>query len=322
MSQSFKDDIESLRRKLYDVTPNLWDGCQVERELVQSDLCLHPYIFSPFGFVEAKIFHEVCEETAEFRRRSGQELYWPGPKSRNYEPIIGGVTKELLLKSEKDGRWYMLDYINYVSKPQGAKIEDLVFTFVSMDGNFINIPAPEVLAKLELSVLGGSDESLKLVFSDKRVPVAGDSENILVSNFAGSLLSALERGCLSLDDLKWQDLEDVVYALLRERGLKVTPTPRLKDGGRDLIAVGELFPGFETTLAIEVKHKKKVGVNDLSQALYRNRNFPCVMLATSGKFTAGVVHESKLPENALRLHLADGDKLVNWIRGPRSFVGQ
>lgn len=135
------------------------------------------------------------------------------------------------------------------------------------------------------------------------------------------LLVALREEEKGLADLTWQQLEAVVAELLRERGLEVTATPMGADGGRDIIARGELIPGEPTALAVEVKKKEVVGLDEVRSRLYANRQFPALLFATSGRFTAGVVRERGESGAFLRLLLKDGVALGQWIheyRAPQS----
>jgi hypothetical protein len=66
-------------------------------------------------------------------------------------------------------------------------------------------------------------------------------------------------------------------------------------------------------LAIEVKHKEIVGIDEVRSRLQANKEFPVIMVATSGRFTAGVIKEKKKPENFLRLLLKDGNAVRDWI---------
>ena len=128
------------------------------------------------------------------------------------------------------------------------------------------------------------------------------------------LLDALRREKVAFRELTWQQVEDIVAELLRARGLQITVTPRSRDGGRDLIARGELIPGEPSTLAIEIKHKSVVGLDEVTSRLHRNKDFPALLFATTGRFTAGVVREKTKPEHFLRLLLKDGTALRQWIQ--------
>lgn len=128
-----------------------------------------------------------------------------------------------------------------------------------------------------------------------------------------ALLGRVRREGLDFASLHWRTFEELVASLLEEQGLRVTVTPERGDGGRDIIAAGELLPGVPVLLAVEVKHKRVVGLHDVRAALYANRAFPAIMIATSGRFSSGVLRERNLGENAYRLFLKDGVALRQWL---------
>lgn len=118
-----------------------------------------------------------------------------------------------------------------------------------------------------------------------------------------------------LVSLHWKELEEIVAEVLRARGMEIHLVRENPQGGRDIIARGELIPGLEPlTLAVEVKHKKVVGRPDLDKALWANKQFPALLFVTSGRFTAGVIEEKRKPENQMRLFLKDGVALGDMIR--------
>jgi len=128
-----------------------------------------------------------------------------------------------------------------------------------------------------------------------------------------SVLQELSSGRIALADLHWRTLEELVAELLHDLGLQVTVTKRSNDGGRDVIARGELIPGEPMLLAVEVKQMAKVGVGEVREALWANRNFPALLFATAGRFTAGVFRERSAADSQMRLILKDGDALTQWI---------
>jgi len=130
---------------------------------------------------------------------------------------------------------------------------------------------------------------------------------------AQKILYQLYQEGKSLQDLHWRTLEEIVAELLTDIGLKVTVTKRSWDGGRDVIARGELIPGEPTVFAVEVKHMPVVPISKLREALWANRNFPGLLFATSGRFSAGVFKEKNKEETQLRLYLKDGLGLGQWI---------
>lgn len=128
-----------------------------------------------------------------------------------------------------------------------------------------------------------------------------------------SILLALQREAVTLRSLGWRQFEEVVAELLRAQGLDVTLTKPTRDGGRDIIARGELIPGEPTILAVEVKNRGVVGTPDIHRAWAANRDFPLVMIATAGRFSAGVIREKRRSDVYHRLWLKDGSGLSQWI---------
>ncbi len=116
-----------------------------------------------------------------------------------------------------------------------------------------------------------------------------------------------------LRSVHWRQLEELVAELLRSLGMQIQVTPRSHDGGRDIIARGELVPGEPLLVAVEVKQKAVIGIHDLQRSLWANRHFSSLMLATAGRFSSGVVKEAQIPENRYRLILKDGVALGQWV---------
>jgi len=59
--------------------------------------------------------------------------------------------------------------------------------------------------------------------------------------------------------------------------------------------------------------KRVVGIQDLYNSLKANEDYPALLLATSGRFSAGVIQEKKRRRNELRLILKDWVALSQWI---------
>jgi restriction endonuclease len=139
------------------------------------------------------------------------------------------------------------------------------------------------------------------------------SEAEMRSDWVRLFLKGCTSGAGTLSDLSWRQMEELVAELLKLQGMEVTVTPGSGDGGRDIIARGELIPGEPTVLAVEVKHKPVVGLQDARSALYANRQMPALLIATSGRFSAGVLREAQTPDNRYRLFLKDGIGLQQWV---------
>ena len=155
----------------------------------------------------------------------------------------------------------------------------------------------------------------QLVFPGLWTPSAQKVQRTLLEDAIQDILGAIAAEERDLNSVSWRQLEEIVAELLRARDMKVSVTEPSKDGGRDIIARGELIPGEPTVLAVEVKRKPVVGLHDVQRALRANEDFPALLVATSGRFSAGVLKERQRSRNQLRLYLKDGIALGQWIKG-------
>lgn len=139
-----------------------------------------------------------------------------------------------------------------------------------------------------------------------------DTQQFLTQQVSGLLQEIYKEG-KALSEIRPRQLEELIAELLRDQGMDIHITPETRDGGRDVIARGEFIPGEPMVLAVEVKQKPVVGIQDLYSSLKANEDYPALLLATSGRFSAGVIQEKKRRRNELRLILKDGVALSQWI---------
>ncbi len=139
----------------------------------------------------------------------------------------------------------------------------------------------------------------------------GDS---LLHSYTKGVLKEINNQATTIRDIHWRTLEEIVAELLFDLGLDVSITERSHDGGRDVVARGELIPGEPTLIAVEVKHRRIVPISELRQAMWANRHFPALLFVTSGQFSAGIYKERLEKDSMLRLYLKDGQGLSQWIR--------
>ena len=66
-------------------------------------------------------------------------------------------------------------------------------------------------------------------------------------------------------------------------------------------------------MAIEVKQMDVVPISEVRDALWANRCFPALLIATVGRFSAGIVRESKQQDTRLRPILKDSASLSQWL---------
>lgn len=221
---------------------------------------------------------------------------------------------------EPSGRWHIL-----FGAPYGKNYSEFMFHSRNTlwdenkeDEGSLVLKLSDVFEQL-YSLADRVTEDDHIIWSPRLwTPSSQESERRILSDKTSQILTSLKSEAKTFEDLSWQQFEDVVAECIRSMGLKIHKIVESPQGGRDIIARGELIPGEEPiTIAVEVKHKKVVDRPDLEKALWQNRRFPALMFVTSGRFTAGVLKEKSLPENRLRLFLKDGDALGDVIRGFR-----
>ncbi|HSS49309.1 MAG TPA: restriction endonuclease [Thermoanaerobaculia bacterium] len=171
----------------------------------------------------------------------------------------------------------------------------------------------QIIDKLHDLLRSPASSSNALWLSGLWTPALRMQTRVELRNSVDRILRSIFAQNEELAAISPRNLEELVAELLRAKGLDIHLTPYSKDGGRDIIARGELVPGEPMVIAVEVKRKPVVGLHDLQRALYANSDFPALMIATSGRFSAGVISEKRKEGNRLRLLLKDGIALSQWI---------
>jgi hypothetical protein len=209
------------------------------------------------------------------------------------------------------GAWYIFD--GWIEPGLFSETEDLHFLGPATEHNRL-FPVSRWLERLQ-TFLNRPDPAPHALWSPHRwTPAAKAERREALKGAVSPILGALRDRSLELRSLHWRELELVVAELLATRGFCVDVTPRGSDGGRDVIACGELVPGEPMRIAIEVKQKPVVGLGDVQRALRANDDYPALLIATAGRFSAGVIHEKTRERNAMRLFLKDGVALTQWLR--------
>src|SRR5204862_671414 len=120
-------------------------------------------------------------------------------------------------------------------------------------------------------------------------PLSQEREKSALQSSVSGIIRAIQHEEKSLDEISPQLFEEIIAEVLRARGMEIHLVREKPQGGRDIIARGELVPGLEViTIAVEVKHRAVVDRPDLQAAIHQNRCFPALLFVTSGRFTAGV----------------------------------
>jgi restriction endonuclease len=268
----------------------------------------HPHLIMLLGYDEFRALDwQGIEDATPFAERgatldkitAGIEAFYG---LRNFVPAY---SYESLYREATSGSWYWYEGIS----PAGLWLQgptELLDQLFLID---------EFLLLLKKAHKQADAVKRTLWLPGTWTPAVQNEQRILLAESVSDLLAAIESEKTSLQEIPWRKLEELVAELLRFRGLQVSVTPKAGDGGRDIIARGELIPGEPTLLAVEVKQKPVVGLADVQRALRANEDFPTLMLATAGRFSAGVVQEKNRTRNRLRLFLKDGVALTQWIHG-------
>lgn len=281
-----------------------WGFNRVEREWAISWLATRPFLLFPSGFNEARSFSkknlDAVAEVKNLLMKAGAD-----PSSSFY----GAIENEVILRNSLDDEWYLLSDIS------GRDPEDkspLKFHFLGLNGARKNIQIADAIECLENSKEEVSSH-VSYLSSNIWIPPHIRRGDILADQVSIDLINDIKNQRCSLKEIKPRDLEEIIAELLKSKGLSVSVTKATRDGGRDIIAKGEFFPGLESTMAVEVTSTETVGIQKVAQALYRNRHYPLLMVATSGRFSSGVVKEKNLQENQMRLILSDSLTIGEWI---------
>jgi hypothetical protein len=253
----------------------------------------HPHLIMPMGFDEYVAFKN---------KRSFKDL-WFADRVED--------TGHCLYR-QPSGQWFLLGTAPEYRR--GSFAFDTKETASDLDYAF-DIKLEAVFQKL-YSIAGKVLPDEKTLWSPKLwTPSAQNNQAVVLQESTRSILAALKAEAICLESISWRQLENIVAELLRAHGLEIHVVRENPQGGRDIIARGELIPGQEPIMmAVEVKHRKTVDRPEVDKALHQNRWFPALLFVTSGRFTAGVLKEKALPENQLRLFLKDGKALGDLIR--------
>jgi hypothetical protein len=290
-------EIDQLERLLSYCDSYVESGRMFEKEEAIGYLAVHPHLLLPVGFSEARIF---------FGRHPRAKAIYANYNIERNDP----GWYEVLLRHQHTGKWYILNWI-LDEYTHGQSTLQLMFS--NEEGHRYLVPAHNHVAALRSHSAHRTISEHFFWFPPIFLREEHKVESVAAATVASQAIATLQAGSISLYDISWMEFEDIIAELLTNAGFKILRTRRTHDGGRDLIASGELFPGQQAKLAIEITHRRVVGVDKLSMALYRNRYYPLLMLVTSGRFSSGVVQEARKPENSMRLVLRDGSSVREWI---------
>jgi restriction system protein len=143
------------------------------------------------------------------------------------------------------------------------------------------------------------------------IPVAGSAEEDVFEQasdpFAGLQDLAIERIKDRLAGLDWEDMQEIVAALLRALGYRTIVSPAGADRGKDIIASRDGF-GFETPrIVVEVKHRRgAMGAPEIRAFLGGRHADDRGLYVSTGGFTQQAQFEAERASNVTHLMTLDG----------------
>lgn len=303
-----KDDIDKLEEFLEEERRSFREDDD-PRISAPSFFSEYPHLLMPLGFDE---FHAVSIDDDEQSERKicdlgFQSLVEDGSLVFPYESFF---------RATDSGAWHWFEGITHYRYEKEKSIDKGKPYYVHFIGprkshHFQTLNS--LLSKLHGLKSNPDPNPHTLLLPSVWTPKFQLEQNIELVSSIKEILKEMYLQKKELREIHWRQLEEIVAELLSSRGMEILITPRSKDGGRDIIARGELILGEPTTIAVEVKQKPVVGLFDVQRALRANEDFPSLLIATSGRFSAGVIQEKARERNRLRLFLKDEIALTQWI---------
>lgn len=265
-----------------------------------------PHLLMPLGFDE---FRAVAVQMNEGR-----------PKEADSVPLVPFASfdfpYELFYRTSSSGVWEWFDGITHYKKEEGKTIERKGKYYIHFVGHTDEHKFTLIDSWLKLLQRTEANPDLNphfLVLPGIWTPHIQLNQKVELASTVPEILKAIYTYKTTLQEISWRTLQEIIAELLRSRGLEVFVNPRSYGSDHNIVARGELIPGEPTLLAIEIKQKPVVGLEDVQRALRANEDFPALMIATSGRFSAGVIQEKARHRNQLRLFIKDGIALAQWI---------
>ena len=267
-----------------------------------------PHLLLPVGF----------DESQSIADPEGTDDYWATMSQySSFEEHLAALTEarygiagvdftfgvEWLYRRSSTGAWYWFE---------GLESNQLLFRGPPADPQ-LHISVDDLYRRIRTLSKSPDSATRALWLPSIWTPRFQEETRQFLTRQVSGLLKEIYKEGKALRDIRPRQLEELIAELLRDRQMEIHVTPETRDGGRDVIARGEWIPGEPMVLAVEVKQKPVVGVQDLYSSLKANEDFPVLLLATSGRFSAGVIQEKERRRNELRIILKDGVALSQWI---------
>jgi Restriction endonuclease len=156
-----------------------------------------------------------------------------------------------------------------------------------------------------------------LLMEDPEVAGSGDRPRarLEVSKLDEAFFEYLRLHPNAFYDLSPSRFEEVVGGILKDMGCQVTPTPRTRDGGRDLLAVYSTPLGEMLTL-VECKlyaAHRRVGIEIIERFLWtiQEDRATCGIIVTTSSFSSVALEKAR--QFSYKLKLRDFADLKEWI---------
>lgn len=276
------------------------DGFHSTWALAEKEWCINflnknPYFLFALGFKQSRTFKNNSDH---------QELI---NKFGTFRTNKYNQSEEISLFQDNRNEWFKIDWI--LDETTHDFPHSLCLKGIGDQKMLFKIP------DFIDSVKNYQDnDQQKIIWSaNNLISVETTSKIIGVETTTIDLINQIQGLNLILDNIRWQDLEDILAEIYKKQGFKVVKTQRTRDGGRDLIVSGELIPGMYLKMAVEITTQKYVDKDKVGKAILDNRNYPLIMIATTGRFSLGVKNLISSPDYQLRLKLADKTDILNWI---------
>jgi restriction system protein len=143
-------------------------------------------------------------------------------------------------------------------------------------------------------------------FADRRSDELGDSLDVSIDPFEGLEDQAIERVKDKLLRLDWEEMQEIVAALLRALGYRTQVSPAGPDRGKDIIASKDGF-GFERPrIVVEVKHRRgQMGAQEIRSFLGGRHQDDRGLYVSTGGFSREARFEAERASTVTHLMTLD-----------------
>jgi Restriction endonuclease len=173
------------------------------------------------------------------------------------------------------------------------------------------------LHELQVDLEREPDEHEVIEHPETELVLPETRDRIVVYSPSILLLEKLRARNMSLFDLEWRQLEEIVAELLTQDGYTVQLGRGTKDGGKDIVAM-KSFPGVGLIMSVwqakNLEPKNKVGlrvIRELADTRVEHKASKGVIVTTTSLTRDAL---KRVERDSYWLHKVDGTDLDAWIR--------